>query len=596
MADVIGHRGPDGEGFWINDEKTVGFGFRRLAILDLSANGDQPMSYADGRFTIIFNGEIYNYIEIRRELENKGYKFKSGSDTEVLLANFQEKGAACVNDFDGMFAFAIWDEKTRKLFCARDRFGEKPFFYAVYEGALYFASEMKSLWSNGIPRIVGEKMLFEFLAKNRLQNPHDLSETFFENIYKLKAAHYFFASPENLEIEQKNYWKIDVQNVNRKISENEACERFRELFDESVSRRLRSDVAVGSSLSGGLDSSLIVCTIDELKKGRNIPQSTFSARFPGFAKDEGKFMQFVIDKTLVEPHFVFPDENGFAADLDTLFYFQEEPFNHASIYAQFSVFRLAKEKNVTVLLDGQGADELLAGYPPYFFDYFSELKKRDKPLWKTETDAHSRNYSGSGKIEKIKNLLKYNLPENVKTKFGRTKEKQEFSNYLNKDFIAANLQNDFSAENEKPQTLAESLYKSTFGGDLENLLRYADRNSMANSREVRLPFSSHKLAEFIFALPPEFKIKNGVTKYILRKSFARRMPSEIVERKDKIGYEPPQNRWLEMPKIREEIGDAISFLTGNTMLRSGALENFKVSRDEKTLWKILMAKKVLEKK
>lgn len=591
MSDKIAHRGPDGDGFWLNSNKTVGFGHRRLAILDLSDDGNQPMHYGDGRYTIIFNGEIYNFIEIRERLEKKGYEFKSHCDTEVLLANFHDKGEKCLNDFDGMFAFAIWDELEKTLFCARDRFGEKPFYYALHDGAFYFASEMKALWAAGVPKKVGDKMLFNFLAHNYLQNPNDLSETFFENIYKLKAAHFFRISPESLEVEQQNYWKIDYQNVDHEITETDAAEKFRELFDESVMRRLRSDVAVGSSLSGGLDSSLVVCTIDKLNHNRRIPQATFSARFLGFAKDEGKFMQFVIDKTDARPHFTFPDENGLIEDLETLFYHQEEPFNHSSIYAQFCVFRLAKENNVTVLLDGQGADELLAGYHPYFSVYFNELKRRDKNLWKAETAAHSEIHFGTNlanKTAKLKNSLKNYLPESLKTKISRTKVKINLNGFLSKDFIESQFENYFLLQEKQPETLAETLYKATFGGGLEDLLRYADRNSMAHSREVRLPFLSHKLAEFLFTLPPEMKIKNGTTKYIMRKAFAEILPPEITNRQDKIGYEPPQNKWLAMPKMQEKVCEANSFLVKHSYIRP----DFSDNQNSSKIWKILMAEMI----
>lgn len=598
MSDKIAHRGPDGDGFWINKTKNVGFGHRRLAILDLSDDGNQPMHYVDGRYTIVFNGEIYNFLEIRERLAKKGFEFKSECDTEVLLANFHDKGADCVRDFDGMFAFAIWDEAEQKLFCARDRFGEKPFYYTIYDGAFYFASEMKALWEVGIPKQVSEKMLFNFLAHNYLQNPNDLSETFFENIYKLKAAHFFTISPENLEINQRKYWEIDYKNVNHEITETEAAEQFRELFDESVMRRLRSDVAVGSSLSGGLDSSLVVCTIDKLKRGLNIPQATFSARFPGFAKDEGKYMQLVIDRIFVDPHFTFPDENGLVENLERLFYHQEEPFSSASIYAQFCVFGLAKENDVTVLLDGQGADELLAGYHPYFFVYFNELKKRDKLLWKKETAAHQKIHFGGNQFnqkDKLKNSLKYFLPKGIKAKITRTKEKLNLSNLLNKDFIESQFDNYFLTNKIQPKTLAETLFQATFGGELEDLLRYADRNSMAHSREVRLPFLSHKLAEFLFTLPPEFKISGGITKYIMRKAFDDILPSEIINRQDKIGYEPPQNKWLSLPKMQEKMREANSFLVNNSYIRKDFFDKTDSSENISKIWKILIAEMVFKK-
>ncbi|HYP51397.1 MAG TPA: asparagine synthase (glutamine-hydrolyzing), partial [Pyrinomonadaceae bacterium] len=418
MTDAISHRGPDGEGAWINPSGNTALGHRRLAIIDLSESGRQPMFYADKRFSITFNGEIYNYLELRDDLEKRGFKFKSSSDTEVLLALFAEKGEKCLAELDGMFAFAIWDEQEKSLFAARDRFGEKPFYYAIYGDAFYFASEMKALWAAGVPRAVSNRMLYNYLTAGNMYNPHDLSQTFYEGIFKLKAAHYFFISPQELKIEQARYWNLDYKTVKQNISDGEAAEEFRFLFNESVKRRLRSDVPVGSSLSGGLDSSLVVCTIDRLNAEKRVRQATFSARFPGFAKDEGKFMQAVIERTNAEPHFVYPDDAGLVENLEKLFHHQEEPFGSASIYAQFCVMQLAKENNVTVLLDGQGADELLAGYHPYFEDYFRELAVRDKKTWRREQQAFYDTYGAkiNGDGFNLKETVRKFLPDSIKDK------------------------------------------------------------------------------------------------------------------------------------------------------------------------------------
>lgn len=409
MTETIAHRGPDGEGFWLSSSGNAGLGHRRLAIIDLTDKARQPMSYRNGRYRLTFNGEIYNYIELRESLVKQGCKFESDSDTEVLLALYDQKGEECLNDLDGMFAFAIWDEKKETLFCARDRFGEKPFYYAVHDNVLYFASEMKALWAAGVPRRNNNRMLFNFIAYGYTFNFNDTSETFFEGIWKLKAAHHFTVTPQRLSPEPKRYWDIEIDRTDEQITEESAVETFRQLFSESLTRRLRSDVPVGSSLSGGLDSSLVVCLIDEINRDKKIDQNTFSARFPGFAEDEGKYMEMVINHTRVTPHFVFPDVNGMLLDLDTLFRHQEEPFGSASIYAQFCVMRLAKETNITVLLDGQGADEILAGYHFYFPDFFRELKAKDKSTWKREKRAyknlHAKGYGHTGIKPFLKNVL-----------------------------------------------------------------------------------------------------------------------------------------------------------------------------------------------
>lgn len=592
MSDKIAHRGPDGDGQWLNSTGSVGLSHRRLAIIDLSDDGRQPMHYAGERYTIVFNGEIYNYVELKRNLIRKGYEFKGSSDTEVLLALFDEKKENCLADLDGMFAFAIWDEKEQRLFCARDRFGEKPFYYSIQDGSLYFASEMKALWSANVPRSVNNRMLFNYLANDNLTNPGDLAETFFEGIVKLPAAHYFFVSPSDVRPQPIGYWDIDYRRVNREIGEREAVEEFRRLFETSVSRRLRADVPVGSSLSGGLDSSLIVCTIDRLNAEKQIRQSTFSARFPDYAKDEGKYMQAVIERTNVEPHFVFPDDKGLFDDLDRLFYHQEEPFGTASIYAQFCVMRLAKENDTIVLLDGQGADELLAGYHTYFADYFRQLKIENAELAKTERESYRRLHQPNGNgnsRDSIKDWVVKRFPAPVVTQLRKAKQRVQ-GNFLNRDFYRELSDYSFVPDNSQPASLAESLYRSTVRGNLEELLRYADRNSMAHSREVRLPFLNHDLAEFLFTLPAHFKIRAGITKYIMRRAFADRLPPEIANRQDKIGYEPPQQKWLASPAVVERVVGARDNLIRARIVKSdsGGGKTLPPDFDSRLAWKFLM--------
>ena len=601
MTDAIAHRGPDGEGFWLDRDNKVGFGHRRLAIIDLTETGKQPMFYANGRYVLTFNGEIYNYVELRQQLESRGRKFVSTSDTEVLLALYDEKKERALDEIDGMFAFAIWDNDDQKLFIARDRFGEKPFYYAVHENAFYFASEMKALWAAGVPRDVSSTMLFNYLSDGFTYNPHDLTATFFDRIYKFQAGCFAVLKPDDLTVRPVRYWSLDPDNVDNDISDQTAQAEFRRIFDSSVARRLRSDVPVGSSLSGGLDSSLIVCTIDHLNRERRLRQATFSARFPGFEKDEGQYMQAVIDATNVEPHFVFPDEQGLTLEIEQLCRHQEEPFGSASIYAQYCVMRLAKENNVTVLLDGQGADELLAGYHPYFDNYFRELKSLDRQTLRSETAAYARLYGNSPGGNNLNRTLKRLLPESVVSKLKNTRRRLQKSTngIIARDFYQDNFPSMFSRPAPSP-TLRGALFHHSFGGPLEELLRYADRNSMAHSREVRLPFLSHELAEFIFSLPSRFKIRNGVTKYIMREAFSSVLPAAIVARTDKIGYEPPQKQWMRDPRMTEMIDDAANILGDRKILNGNAAELAR-SMDTKTTifdsynWKILMAADLFKK-
>ncbi|MDA0194655.1 MAG: asparagine synthase C-terminal domain-containing protein, partial [Bacteroidetes bacterium] len=350
-------------------------------------------------------------------------------------------------------------------------------------------------------------------------------------------------------------------------------------FIDSVRRRLRSDVPVGSSLSGGLDSSLIVCVIDEIYKSENKKVTTFSARFKDFIKDETRYQEYVINKTKAKPYFVYSESDVLNQELDKIFYHQEEPFGSASILVQYQVFELAKRNNVTVLLDGQGADEILAGYTPYYQTFFNEIRMLNGERYDSETSAyinlHESNLINPPQRPKrnLRTVLKTRAPRLVKV---LNKIKKEFqvtpTGFLTKDF--------FRTYNKFPAPLFEydinslnsHLWAHTSSYGLGTLLRYADRNSMAHSREVRLPFLSHELVEFLFKMPSDYKINSGWTKYLMRKSFEGLLSDEITWRKDKIGYEPPQQKWMSRPEIIERIVESRRSLVGMGILEKRILD------------------------
>jgi asparagine synthase (glutamine-hydrolysing) len=383
MTGALAHRGPDGEGTWMNP--TTALGNRRLSVIDLSSAGNQPMHYID-RYTIIHNGEIYNYVELREELQKKGYSFYSKTDTEVVVASYDCWKEECVDHFDGMFAFAVWDDKEKELFAARDRFGEKPFFYFINNEQFIFASEMKALWAAGIERKVNLKLLFNYLTIGYVDNPNIPEETFFENISKLPAASFLKYSILHNQLSITYYWDIEIENENKKITDTEAIEQFSCLFQRSVKRRLRSDVPVGTSLSGGLDSSSIIATLHSLTTHHS-PLTAFSSVFPGFEKDESAFAKLVADKFHLQHFTITPDAASLHNDLEKLFYYQEEPFSSSSIYAQYKVYELAAQQGIKVLLDGQGADEILAGYHKYYKWYWQELFRKRKLISTGELNA-----------------------------------------------------------------------------------------------------------------------------------------------------------------------------------------------------------------
>lgn len=570
MTNIIAHRGPDGEGHWISPNQQVGLGHRRLSIIDLSHEADQPMHYMS-RYSIVFNGEIYNYIELRETLQQKGYTFHTQSDTEVLMAMYDQYKEKCLQMLDGMFAFVIYDAKENNAFCARDRFGEKPFFYSYKKGSYFlFGSEMKCLWAGGIPKEINNRMLFNYLSFGYIENPQNLSETFYQNCTRLEHGYYINISLDSVEIKIEKYYDIDWKNIDHAISVKQASEKFHELFYTSIKRRLRSDVTVGSSLSGGLDSSLVVCVIDDLKKGTTQKQNTFSAVFPGFKKDERKYMDYVIAQTNVEPHFITPNDEGLIRDIEKLSWHQEEPYGSASIYAQYCVMRLAKENNVTVLLDGQGADEILAGYHHFYVPYFNELKKQSKSAYANQyehyVNIHANNLINGITKKSIGDKVRDISPVLVRP---LKKLKNTFDYYknpvFNKDFYNQYKNEVFETPGNNFKTLNEALYNSTMKFGLQQLLRYADRNSMAHSREVRLPFLYHELIEFLFTLPATMKINEGWTKWIMRETFDI-LPKEIGWRTDKIGYEPPQQSWMENENVKHSINKSYLKLINNNIL------------------------------
>ena len=583
MTDAIAHRGPDGEGFWLNENKTVGFGHRRLAVIDLNESGMQPMHYPfptgetrsddvsvrgpreKPRYSITYNGEIYNYIELKEELRLKGYTFFSTSDTEVILAAYDLWKEECLKQFDGMFAFAIWDDKEQTLFTARDRFGEKPFYYFFDGEQFVFASEMKALWAAGVEKHIDHSMLLNYIGLGWVKNPADLSQTFYENISSLPQSHYLKLDMQNGKNEIIQYWDLDKETQTT-LSEAEAIEQFQLLFNTSVTRRLRSDVETGTSLSGGLDSSSIACIIKT-----QIPDSkfqVFTASFPGFDKDETAYAKQIAHQFQLQQHLVTATAETLLNDIERLIHQQEEPFQSSSIYAQYKVYELAKQKGVKVILDGQGADEILAGYHKYIHWFLQEKVKVGGN--KAEADAFAKN-----NIQvnwSWKNKLASRFPDFAAVQLENKANKE----ILNNKFIANNYRKTYFNKKSifKPTVskLNDLLYYNTMRNGLEELLRYADRNSMAHGVEVRLPFLSHELVQFIFSLPSQYKMQKGFTKYILRQAMKDRLPSSIVYRTDKIGYEPPQQQWMQTAGFAELMQNSRTKLVDANILKKDILK------------------------
>lgn len=575
MTDSIIHRGPDGEGHWINESQNVGLGHRRLSIIDLSENATQPMHSSNRRFIISFNGEIYNYIELKNDLINLGYQFKTTSDTEVLLSAYQEYGESFLQKLDGMFAFVIWDQQKKELFCARDRFGEKPFYYFLDKQQFVFGSEMKTIFSSGIPKSIDNQMLYLYLAYDVVENPNHKSQTFYKNIYQLPASHSIKISL-NGKFEIKQYWELQT-NPTFTGSFEDASVKFKSLFEESITRRMRSDVKVGSSLSGGVDSSSILCSVLDLFPETQF--NTFTARFKDKNYDEGIFIEELKKQRSFNTFECYPSSNQLIDHLEKIFYHQEEPFGSTSIVAQWEVMKLARENNTIVLLDGQGADETLGGYFKYFLPFLHEIKnKKEYQFQKLAIEKHLGIQSYISKKE----ALRMKAP----AFFDKiTDISRPYRESVGLD-LADNFKKEYQFEStpfHRDTNLNAFLNNDIFKYGLGKLLRFSDRNAMAHSIEVRLPYLSHQLVEFIFSLPSSFKINEGWTKYILRKSMEKRVPSTILYRKDKKGFQAPDN-WMQDQKIKELIDVSIHKLKNEGIIKQAVVSNN---------WKYIMAAKTM---
>ncbi|HET8587093.1 MAG TPA: asparagine synthase (glutamine-hydrolyzing) [Candidatus Limnocylindria bacterium] len=542
MSAMLAHRGPDGSGQVILDD-CVGLAHRRLAIIDLTEGGAQPMRGPSGA-EIVFNGEIYNYLELRHELAGSGVTFETESDTEVLLAAYERWGSGCLSRLNGMFAFAIYDPVRRVLFAARDRFGEKPFYYNVTpRGAFVFASEAKALLAHpDVPRRPDMPSVYAFLRYKRTELE---PSTFFEGIRSLPPAHFLTVSSDGGEPSIGRYWSLADEPLDARPP-SQLVDEFGGLLGDSIRIRLRSDVPLGSSLSGGLDSSAIVGYIAGACEVEH--QHTFSARFPGSPLDEGRYIADVVAMSGARSHEVIPQPT--ADDLLRTVWHQDQPFLTLSIYAQWSVMRLARETDVTVLLDGQGADEQLAGYRFFLGPHYRSLLLTGRWL---RLVREARSYSARNGARRLAGLASFALPDGLSRQVKRFVPKPG----IRPSFARQHAGPPPRLEHVYADPLRDALHTSLTQTMLPSLLRHADRNSMAFGREVRLPFLDHRLVEFVFRLPPELKVSGATSKVVLRRAMAPYLPDSVRRRRDKIGYAPPQADWLRGP-LRELADDTFA--------------------------------------
>lgn len=545
MMKIQRHRGPDDEGVYI--EGNLGFGFVRLSILDLTPAGHQPMFSADKRYVVVFNGEIFNYIELREELKSFGYQFRTNTDTEVLLTAYQQWGENCLNRFNGMWAFVIYDRKDKKIFASRDRYGIKPFYYYTNEHFFAFASEIPPLLSlfPGKPS-PDNQSIFDYLVFNRTDQTE---RTFFNEIKKLQHGHVIkidLGEAQSVKPAIKKWYDLRIQVD--KADGFTGPEEFRELFSSAVGLRLRSDVPVGVCLSGGLDSSSIVSVL--LKDFQKKDLNTFSAVYnPGQHGDESTFID------LYKPHlknmyFIKPSAQTLMNDLERFVRAHAEPIPSASPYAQFKVMELAKD-HVVVTLDGQGADEELAGYHYFFGFYFKDLLKRFRisrllSEMRRYTLIHKSFYGPA-------TFIYFLLPGIL-----RTKLRSMGKGYISKDFYHAHAaETEIGSELYGSRSLQDALLNH-FEYKLEHLLKWEDRNSMFFSLEARVPFLDYRLVEKILATDGDSVINQGMTKHILRESMKEMLPEPIRNRTDKIGFGTPQDEWFRNTAFKKYMHELIN--------------------------------------
>ena len=538
-VDVIKHRGPDAEGFFsyrVNDNASfdniveydedvsrVYFGFRRLAIIDINSTANQPMSRKDLGLCIVFNGEIYNYIEIRQELESNGYSFSTNSDTEVIICAYHFWNDECLNKFNGMWAFSILDQINNKIFCARDRFGVKPFYYFQDESQIIFCSEIKQIFQLDIEKEINENVIRDYLEKSLVDHTN---ETFYKNVYSLLGGNKFTIDLNKIEkIKPIEWYKVSVNKNISGVKQN--IQKFRNIFESSIKLRFRSDVPVGSCLSGGLDSSSIVSYSASLFKNNEI--NVFNAGFKEKKFDESYYANLVSNKFQnVKMNSCTLNSNNISNLLEDVIYHQDEPFTDFGILSQWEVMKSANKKRITVLLDGQGGDEILAGYRKYYAFYLKELIINFK--WITFiNELYFLIKNKQFNFFDLEGILRYSVGSNSK------KALSDKTNNL-KSTVKIGLT---SANGILDKSLQDIKYFS-----FPPLLRYEDRNSMAFSIETRVPFMDYRLVEFCLSLPTNQKIKGGYTKYILRESMRDILPDEIRKRISKLGFSTPQSVWL----------------------------------------------------
>ena len=607
MTDIIRHRGPDDEGFafFNNDDNTVlaggkdttietwkyqssyqptknidtvqgnfqvAFGHRRLSILDLSPAGHQPMSYQNQRYWITYNGEIYNYKELYNELIGVGYSFNTKTDTEVILASYAYWGVECLYHFNGMWSFCIYDRTKKEIFLARDRFGIKPLYYWIMpNGDFAFASEIKQFTtlSGWVPKINSQRA-YDYLVYSMTDHTE---ETMFKDVYQIPGGHFFKSSTESLQkssarkiIPEKWY---NLKYTKFKGSFKEAASEFKQLFQSAINLQLNADVPVGTSLSGGLDSSAIVCEVNNILRSQDVQelQKTFSSCSIDDRYDERKWVDIVVEYTDVNALFIYPSYEDIFNPDSKLTWYNDEPYQSQSAYLGYHVFKSADLNNIKVLLNGQGADEYLGGYGQFSTPRYIEMFRKINWISLFNDIKHSRGYKQVLYSDVLQSIVLASLPESLykflTKRFGSNKR---IKSLIDNRILGALNKHPYDAIQEKHQTVPEISKYLTLFSTLPKYLKWEDRNSMANSIEARVPFLDHRLVEFTYNLPDEYLDYHGETKRVLREGLRNILPEKIRLRKDKKGFITPEERW-----VREDNPGLFRFKLKEAIENSGGI-------------------------
>jgi len=556
MNDKIVHRGPDSDGCYIKNP--VSFGFRRLSIIDLDDHANQPMINDDDSIALVFNGEIYNYVEIRNELISKGCVFNTSSDTEVILRSYEFYGEDCVQHFNGMWAFAIYDHKKKRLFCSRDRMGVKPFYYSVVNEQLFFSSELKAIHAVTSLNKANHHRVYQYLAYGYRIND---GETFFENCHELLPGTNLFL--ENGKIELKEFWSLKKNPTKNKTNEEHKM-NFVELFKSAVKLRYRSDVPVALLLSGGLDSTAIARVTDDLIESGELPPTAihaFIASFPGFVDDETEVArEFVKTCKHIKLHEIMVDSKSIVDGFEELIYDFDHPLFSFNTVVHNNIMKACKDQNIKVVINGQGSDEALAGYDRYISGVFlmDELLSKKGRFFKqfkalNKLNGYSRKYLLSQMFKSFLNPSR--------ASFLRAKYREKTIDYLNPDFVRVNkpdYKTDYSFS-LRGKNLDNYLLDKINNQGLNTILHYEDVSSMNQSIEIRSPFMDYRFMEFAFSIPTKLKIDMGRTKLLLRDTIGKTLPDSVTKNRKKIGFSTPFNDYVEKDsEFKKYVDDLVS--------------------------------------